>query len=227
MTRYGALAKVLDEGLLWMIVMCIGWCLGLVLLLVVACGANCVFPEAIGVAISGGVMGALIGFVQWQFLRLPVKRAGLWVLATALGWLGGVAATAIVIGLNDGAYISSSRIGSLSLDPTAAAIIGALAGGWIFACAQWLVLRLDTTPRLHWAAITVVGWTVAVTLGITLVEPAPESLAAAIMEVAASGAIGLVVLALVALVVHVGLFRESQHDAGDFVRWWPWFFTEF
>jgi hypothetical protein len=221
MTRYGALAKVLDEGLLWMIVMCVGWCLGLVLLLVVACGANCVFPEAIGVAISGGVMGALIGFVQWRFLRLPVKSAGVWVLATALGWLGGVTATAIVIGLNDGAYINSIRIDFLSIDATAAAIIGALVGGCIFACTQWLVLRRDTTPHLHWAVITAVGWTVAVTLGITLVKPAPESLAAAIMEIAASGAIGLVVLALVALVVHVVLFRESQHDASDYVRWWP------
>jgi hypothetical protein len=29
-----------------------------------------------------------------------------------------------------------------------------------------------------------------------------------------------VVLALVALVAHVVLFRESQHDASDYVRWW-------
>jgi hypothetical protein len=204
-----------------MIVMCVGWCLGLVVLLVVACGANCVFPDVIGVAIGGIVVGALIGLIQWQFLRPAVKRAGLWVLVTALGWLGGVTATAVILGLNNRAFINSSQIGSLSLDPTAAAIIGALVGGLILACAQWLVLRLDTTPRLHWAAITVVGWTVAVTLGITLVEPAPKAFAAAFMEIAASGAIGLVVLAMVALVAHVVLFRESQHDAGDFIRWWP------
>ena len=121
MTRYGALAKLLDEGLLWLIVMCVAWCVGLVILLVVACGANCVFPEALGLAISGAVMGGLIGLIQWQFLRPAVRRAGLWILATALGWLGGVTATAVIIGLNAGTYISWNRFDFLSLDATAAA----------------------------------------------------------------------------------------------------------
>ena len=37
-------------------------------------------------AIGGAVGGATLGFIQWFFLRHTTRRAGLWVLANALGY---------------------------------------------------------------------------------------------------------------------------------------------
>jgi hypothetical protein len=68
---------------------------------------------------------------------------------------------------------------------------------------------------------TIVGWTGALTLGITLAGGRGPDMRVRIVEIVASGAVGWVVIGLVAILALVWLFPGPQRKHATYVRWWP------
>jgi hypothetical protein len=71
--------------------------------------------------------------------------------------------------------------------------------------------------------MTVVGWTIVLALGLAIGEPGPGGLADYIVEIAASGAVGLVMIGIVAMLALLWLFpRVQAREARARVGWWTW-----
>lgn len=206
MRRTIRLPRLLDEWLYWILTTCVGWCVGLVLVLIAAASAGVVFSESLSLAASSLLGGSLIGLIQWRVMRPPIRGASSWLTATAVGWFVGVAATA---GIASGS------------DSTVMVLIGAVIGACLFGFAQWLVLLPAMGRRNEWMLITVLGWTAAVALGVSFLDTADGTAGELLVEVAIAGATGLVVLGLIAMVARAVLFPEGKGDAGPRVRWWP------
>jgi hypothetical protein len=205
MRRKITLPRLLDEGLFWMLTTCIGWCVGLVVVLVAAASAGLVFSESLSLAVSSFLGGGLIGLIQWRIMRPPVRGAGSWTLASAAGWFVGVSVTAAIAGRSDS---------------LAVILAGAAIGAGVFGFAQWLVMLPAVKRRGEWTLITLLGWTAALALGISFLNTSDGTLGEVILEVAIAGAAGMVVLGAVAMVMRAVLFREGARDVGPRTRWW-------
>jgi len=89
------------------------------------------------------MLGILGGITYWLVLRLQVRRAGWWVLASSLGWaLGGVAALVVAIGLGDAvaAAVTNETLGFLVILGLLG-IAGGLVGGTITGAALARLLQ--------------------------------------------------------------------------------------
>ncbi len=99
---------------------------------------------------------------------------------------------------------------------------GAVLGGLVFGLAQWLVLRPASRDRAEWMLGTVAGWTAAFTLGAALSgDLRLDALGGGVVDVSMTGALGLVVMGLVAAVALIWLFPAGRQDRTAYVRWWP------
>jgi hypothetical protein len=112
----------------WLGATALGWIFGAILL-----------PELALVA-----TGLVIGILQWVVLRQYLRRAGWWILASAVGWAGG---WWIVFA------VAPQEIGVLT-EPLLGAAMGTL---------QWLVLRRTLRQAGWWIVVSALGWTVALT----------------------------------------------------------------
>ena len=92
------LSDWLEGWLLWILVTGTSWSVGLVIAVVIASGASLALPSQISLLLSGMVVGALIGLVQWEILRPDARGVGAWTLATVIGWIGGLIVTESVFG---------------------------------------------------------------------------------------------------------------------------------
>lgn len=100
---------------------------------------NIFFLDIIG-ALTGVIVGTIIGIPQWLVLRRHVPEAGWWVSLTALGY---------GIGYIAGGFAMKWGIGEWE----------ALAvGGMVIGIAQWLVLRQHTTQAGWWIPATAAGF---------------------------------------------------------------------
>jgi hypothetical protein len=90
------------------------------------------------------LVGLVMGILQWVVLRQYLRRAGWWILASAVGWSGG---WAIALAL------APQGIGILT-EPLLGAAIGTL---------QWLVLRRQLHQAGWWIVVSSLGWTIALT----------------------------------------------------------------
>lgn len=197
----------LEVWLVWVFVTGLGWCVGLVIMGTMVRGADPFLVGKGGWMVGGAMAGALIGLVQRQILRPEVKGDVWWTLATAAGWMVGLAMTAVLLRVTGWTW---------------ARAMGTLPGGFVLGLAQWLALRPEAEGKAGWVLGTAVGWAGALTLGITLAGgTSPGIFAVHIVEIVASGAVGWVVIGLVAILVLVWLFPGPQRKYATYVRWWP------
>ena len=107
------------------------------------------FDATMGIT-AGLVMGAIGGCLQWLVLREKVARAGLWILASALGF-------AITLGTLGAIGIFENYV--LTMVGTLFAVVFGITGGVL----QWLVLRRAGISRAGlWVLASLCGSLVAV-----------------------------------------------------------------
>ncbi|RME47415.1 MAG: hypothetical protein D6791_05875 [Chloroflexi bacterium] len=198
----------LEAWLLWLLVTGISWPLGLVIAFVAATRAGQMLPRTAGLALGIAIGGAVVGLAQWLILDLEVRGIGSWMLASAIGWTIGLTAAAPVAGM------THLLIGK--------AVSGAL-GGCVFGLAQWMALHHSMKQRNQWLAFMVAGWTVSLTLGMTLLgnagSPVPNS---SLLNLALAGAVGWLLIGMLAILVIVLLLpRLEKKDTESDVKWWP------
>ena len=92
----------------------------------------------------------IMGMAQWLVLRARIRRAGWWIIASAVGWVVGLAVITVA---------SPSAAGAVF-----GAVLGATTG-----TAQWLVLRLSVYQAGWWIVISILGWALGPIFGATLV----------------------------------------------------------
>lgn len=117
----------------WILVSTLGWVAGLALL------ADVVIA-----------MGAVMGVMQWIVLRSLVRRAGWWILATAVGWAVGHVVVSIV-------------------PPVEAVVVQGAVLGAVIGTMQWFVLRRWVYRAAWWIVMSTLGWAVGPVLGASLV----------------------------------------------------------
>ena len=158
-------------GVTWFIATALGWTVGLAggsVVSLVGCFAGCIvlMPEsamACGMGCGLGILvgacfwgGALSGVAQWLLLRRRLPRAGWWIAASALGWVGAAVA---------GVWVALT---TQLLPPDGVVVATLLGGGCAFGAirgaALWLVLRRHVSGPGWWVLMTAVGWA-AVPLG--------------------------------------------------------------
>jgi hypothetical protein len=198
----------LELWFLWFLVTGACWSVGLVIAVVIASSASLALSSQVSLLLGGIVVGALIGLVQQEILRPDVRGVGVWTLATAIGWTAGLVVTSTVVRM---------------AEPTPGWLIGGVLGGFVWGLAQLPVLRSETGGRGGWLLLTVLGWTAALALGMALpVRPKPGAVGGEVVEVATSGAMGLVIIGMFAILALTLLFPEPHPRAVDRnVRWWP------
>jgi hypothetical protein len=198
----------LELWFLWFLVTGTCWSVGLVIAAVIAAGAGLALSSQVSLLLSGIVVGALIGLVQREVLRPDVQGVGVWTLATAIGWTAGLIVTTAVVRM---------------AGPTLGWLIGGVLGGFVWGLAQTPALRSETGGRAGWLLLTVLGWTAALALGTALsAGPKPGAIGGQVVGAATSGALGLVVIGMFAILGLTLLFPGPQQRAVDRnVRWWP------
>jgi len=55
-----------------------------------------IFGAGLGWVIGIGLLGTLVGVLQWLVLKQRIPRAGWWILASTLGWIAGIPAGSVV-----------------------------------------------------------------------------------------------------------------------------------
>ncbi len=142
-------------------------------------------PGAMGILLpvvsigSKAALGAFFGLGQWLVLRRYLPGAGLWVLATAIGYF-----VPLSFGSSMIQFVGLSVLGPLSMGVAFGIALGVL---------QWLVLWGSVYQAGWWILITLTGWvlafglTGALYLGGLYIEPM-DMLFAFLVPVAVSGA---------------------------------------
>ncbi len=97
------------------------------------------------------VAGVTAGLVQCLVLFRRIPRAWRWILATAIGWITGLAIVLVVI---------PAGMGALS-----GLVVGTVAG-----LAQWVLLRREIRWAGWWIPMSAVAWSVGLSLA-----PSPEA----------------------------------------------------
>jgi len=197
----------LELWFLWFLVTGTCWSVGLVMAVVIASSVSLALSSQVSLLLSGIVVGALIGLVQWEVLRPDVRGVGVWTLATVIGWTAGLMVTTTVVHI---------------AEPTLGWLIGGALGGFVWGLAQLPALRSETEGRAGWLMLTVLGWTAALALGTALpAGPKAGAIGGEVVEVATSGAMGLVIIGMFAILGLILLFPGPQQRAVDRnVRWW-------
>ena len=192
----------------WMPITGISWCVSLVIGSVVVQVVGLALPGAASLARGGLVAGALMGLTQWAMISPQVKEVGWWSLATAIGWISGLAITTLVAGV---AYPGLGRVAGLAL------------GGLVLGLVQCSTLAPKLEGRGAWLSMTAVGWTSAMALGMSLpgvTDTGP--IAGRMVQTATAGAVGWVLIGLVSTIALICFFHVSHKEIHDgYVRWWP------
>lgn len=137
--------------------------------------------------LCGAACGSTIGLAQWLVLRRQIRRIGLWVAATIVGYasigLIPLIVTAIQPNWSDWAFtlIISGKMHWLARVvadwPNASWAPGAMTltlFGAALGFFQWLVLRGRVYQAGWWIALSTVGWALAALLNIMPSEPGPS-----------------------------------------------------
>lgn len=140
-----------------------------------------------GAPIGGALAGLLVGAGQWLGLRRYQDQAGIWVLATAIGWsLGLFAATGLFF------WLLRDGLGYFTL------MVPMAVGGVVMAYAQGLILRRWMPITTYWWILAnamglVVGWVLALGLasGANPSSTFPAGLGLAVLGALHGGLVGL------------------------------------
>lgn len=147
----------------WIVLNSIGWSIG-------ALFANMVVTTVLGggsfaaAVLGGGIVGLVLGSLQWLLVRQLARNSGWWVLATALG---------MAIG---------SPLGTLTMTilmqmnhPILAVPSGSAAIAMVFGFAQSLVLRKHFNKASMWIIVSILA-IVASTLSELVIPSGPLSM---------------------------------------------------
>ncbi len=133
-------------------------------------GLNLALVEVLAGALLGLIDGVIIGVLQWIALRRILRRAGHWVLATAIGTAAALAAFYALLGLfpaqllrGDGGLETFLWLG----------ILDGMIGGLVLGSVQWLALRGEVRDAAWWIlalavispAAFLVRWFMSIGLG--------------------------------------------------------------
>jgi hypothetical protein len=206
MKRVRTLSEWFEAWFAWLPATAVAWTLSLVLAMLAAAGLALALPQAVAWALAGIAAGGLLGLVQWLALGPQVRGLGLWMLATAVGWVTGLVVAALAV---------------KALGAPWGRLAGGLLGGLLLGYIQWLSLRREA-KRTAWMLMTLAGWGVAIAVSLMLETQDWDMLGGTIFNMAVSGAVGLVLLGLVAVPARVVLFPDfGRKDATKYERWWP------
>ena len=115
------------------------------------------FPVVIGAA-----FGTPFGIAQWIILRRYIRRAGWWVLATALGY--------VIVFLLGASFFPQGD--TIELEPTQQVLLGTVLGAAISvpgALLQWLLVLWRQFPKAGWwILISVASWTLGFAISFAL-----------------------------------------------------------
>jgi hypothetical protein len=189
----------------WLPATGVTWAVSLVLAVLIVAAVGPALPQEASLALAGLAGGALIGLAQWLLLNPGVRGAGVWILTTAVGWVASLALVALVV---------------TGLGHIWGRLAGGVLGGLVLGGMQWLALRPEA-KRVQWLLMTVSGWTAAVALSLVLPSWGWGMFREAILYVAVSGTVGLVLIGIVAVFGRVLLFPDfGQKDRTSYVKWW-------
>ena len=119
----------------------------------------------------GATLGFCAGLAQALILRQDAGRAGVWVLATALGGAVGFAIGARVSAtVND---VLEPRVGIPLTDAVLLLTFGAIVGA-CFGAARWLILRARGVLLSRWMLATTIGLMIGYPLAVGVLELLPE-----------------------------------------------------
>ena len=184
-----------------------GWTIGLIVAAAVTKLAGLVLPMQVDLVIAGIAAGMVLGLAQWFTLHPEVRGVGSWMTASGIGWTIGVGLAVLA------AMMTNSFVGTL---------IGAILGSLAFGFAQWLALRPEARTRSGWLFLTIVGWAASMTLGIFLGAGSPSTPIDTIVQIAQDGAVGLVIIGLLAIFAMFLAFPTyGERDITTYVRWLP------
>jgi len=113
--------------------------------------------------VSGSIVGAGVGIMQWLVLRRRFHRAGWWVLASTMGWAVGWA-----VGQNLIEPVTmflakyEEALGGRSV--VTLSVLGVMVGG-VAGIMQWFVLRRWVYRAGWWILANIVGWTTGFVAG--------------------------------------------------------------
>ncbi|NJK78970.1 MAG: hypothetical protein HC914_03295 [Chloroflexaceae bacterium] len=108
-------------------------------------------------ALSGALLGVLVGVGQWFMLRRRLHEAGWWSVASTFGGAVGGAAT---IAVNLQLPPLQQTLEQMFVPALLTALIGGVAGG----LAQWVVLRRQVDGAAAWVGINTAAWVLSVAL---------------------------------------------------------------
>ena len=136
----------------WVLASIVGWALGVIVSLL----ASAIAPVGRAMpAIGATLVGAGIGIMQWLILRRRFRRAGWWVLASAMGWAVG---WAVGQNLIEPVVMFLSKyeeaLGGRSV--VTLSVLGVMVGGTV-GTMQWLVLRRWVYWAGWWILANIVG----------------------------------------------------------------------
>lgn len=137
--------------------MLIGYMLGLLAAPMVAWFGLPVTDQTISYVLIP-IIGISLGIFQWLLIRMHMRPAGWWVLATFLGWILGVVV----------AFLLSTAVGSWSESPRLEFILLFAITWLIMGIAQWLGLRRRVAGAGSWIAGSLTG---GLLLGLILENP--------------------------------------------------------
>ncbi len=218
----------------WLLANVLGGTVGYLagVLLLAPLGSDSAVGQSILYLLVAVIVGAVLGFAQWQVLRdcLPTLPRRLWVWATGLGlavplmltgFVGPImaAAAGVVTGWQQVALQSGMMVATLGLANSFPAALAAACGtgavaGLMLGAIQWLALRGYVQNAAWWMAVNLVGGALGMLaglwIGITIV-PARDNTAVWLILNMLVGGPGVFILAsMVSGAVLVALLRRSS-----------------
>jgi hypothetical protein len=119
--------------------------------------AKAVVPGTNEDTLAGGLMipvvATVLGALQWLVLRTRILKSGWWIVATAVGMLGGVGVAGV---LNQTINRATGRQWNLDSIPEILVVYGLI--GFVLALAQLPVLWRHIRVIACWPLIGIVGW---------------------------------------------------------------------
>lgn len=206
MRRVRTLSEWFEAWFAWLPATGTAWTVSLVLAVFAAMGLSRFLSQAEAWALAGIAAGALLGLAQWLALTPDVRGVGRWTLATGLGWTASLLLAALVVQL---------------LGPTWGRLVGGLLGGLLLGAIQGLCLRRGA-KRVAWLIMTSAGWGVALAVSLVLEIEGWDLPGGIVFGLAVSGAVGLLLVGLVAVLARAVLFPDfGGKDVTEYERWWP------
>ena len=191
----------IEFWLSWMLVLGISWP-GIAILTSLLSNLFALADQyELNLVLMGLFGGALLGVVQWLFLRPSEQGAGLFFLGTTIGWAAGLMAVMYRVGPADPALLSLSR--------------GFLAG-LVLGLFQWSFLRAELRNGWVWLLMSAMSWTLAMAAGGLLANTGTISAAYETIAMGSLAALmGWVILGLLACVFLIALFPQQREREPD------------